>query len=112
MNYVHRKPISVVTYNFGKWGAITKDKCFFIQVIFEETMEIINGQHNWLVKLDEQESQTDADIVHYCLLLPKLTSTGLPKTVHAPKYCIIESHWMDALPDRNGQPCFVQGTLR
>jgi len=110
-DYEHRRLISVVMYEGGRWGAITKDRCFFVEVTVEGNTQIINGQHYWFIKIADHESLNDADIEHCCILLPNLTSNGLPKSIEQPIYCIINSKWKDAIPNRNGQPCLVHPTL-
>jgi hypothetical protein len=94
----------VAMYKGGRWGAITKDRCFFVEVTFEGKTQIINGQHYWFIKIADH-------IEHCCILLPKLTSNGLPKSIEQPVYCIIDSKWLDVILNRNGQPCLVHPTL-
>jgi hypothetical protein len=90
-DYEHRRPVLVVVYKGGRWRAITKDRCFFVEVTFEGETQIINGQHYWFIKIADHESHNDADIEHCCILLPKSTLNGLPKCIEQSKYCIIDS---------------------
>ena len=39
------------------------------------------------------------DIMHYCLLLPKLCDKGFPLPSDLPMYGIIDSNWYEAVPD-------------
>jgi len=84
---------------------------FFVEVTFEGKTQIINGQRYWFIKIADHKSHNYADIEHCCILLPKLTSNGLPKSIERPIYCIIDSKWIDAIPNRNGKPCLVSPML-
>ena len=63
--------------------------------------------HYWSIKVvtdEQQATHEEKDITHHCVLLPKLTEKGLPRQTEDPIYCVIESTWMDVVPNSNEEP--------
>jgi len=60
--------------------------------------------------MDEMIPHNESQTIHYCIALPKLTSNGLPTRLDEPIYCIIDSEWMDIVPDKDYIPHFVTPT--
>jgi hypothetical protein len=47
------------------------------------------------------ENLTALEQIHnYCLLLPKMTSTGMPSSTNNPTFTLMESDWMDIQQDK------------
>jgi hypothetical protein len=111
IEYTKRKPISVILLDSGVWVVALKENSS-IELQFDRYEGIVNGMHYWSITIETIENMMMHDlntkcISHYCILLPKLTNDGLPKSTHPATYCLIESQWMDAVPNCNGTQCFV-----
>lgn len=116
--YNERKPISVVVYKDGRWGAIINTIETFLEIHLTKQQKPCNGLFYWRVTLNFTEgviTQTNdigqMCIEHYCVLLPKLTNNGLPKASSEPIYCVIDSQWCDVIPDAFDKPTFVTSIL-
>jgi hypothetical protein len=59
-----------------------------------------------LVNKCHQKWDFASDSIHHYILLPKLMKHRLLRKMDAPIFCIIESRWMDAVPDNNYRPVF------
>ncbi len=105
--YMKRKPLSVVRLSHGQWGAVIGKDSNILTVQFEPYQGYINGMHYWSIKVvtdEQQATHEEKDITHHCVLLPKLTEKGLPRQTEDPIYCVIESTWMDVVPNSNEEP--------
>jgi hypothetical protein len=112
-DYNNRVPISVLYVGDNLWGAAISKESVLQKVLFNEYKGCINGLHYWVMHIciDEVIPFTNAYATNYCIAFPKLTSNGLPQRNDEPTYCLIESTWMDIVPDINNKPCFVTPIL-
>jgi hypothetical protein len=100
-NYIARKPMSVVQLVDGRFGCITRRTKTFVQLNpMDETKLFLGGSWycNWSSSMqDVQLHDIDiSNIIHYCLLLPQLTATGMPMPLEDDiKYTLITSEWME-----------------
>lgn len=118
-DYTKRAPLSVVALINGQWGSIINNTALTIHYIqFGDYKGTINGMHYWAIHLNSIDDNfqpmpviQEQAIGHHCILLPKLTSNGLPKRHQEPIYCVIDSTWMDVAPDDAEKPTFQYPTL-
>jgi hypothetical protein len=107
-----RLPLSLVTLVNGQWGAVIGNISTIQIVRVEHYYGKVNGMHYWCIEsaMNNPDTQVipyqDTDVVHHCILLPKLGHNGLPKHTEEAVYCVIQSQWMDVVPDNNGKPVF------
>jgi hypothetical protein len=96
--FYNRKPLSMVQLHDGRFGCILRQKQSFVELYCGTQSELLSGSwyHNWSISehLVYCEHLTAAT-AKYCLMLPKLTSTGMPARSELPMYTVITSEWME-----------------
>ncbi len=98
-NYNNRKPLSVVQLCEGRFGCIIRNRNLFVELYCGSHAQFLGGSwyHNWTISGNAVQCETlhTSNILHYCLLLPKLTSNGMPSSEEEPIYMAITSEWME-----------------
>jgi hypothetical protein len=100
-----RLPLSVIKLESGEFACVVTGKKI-VTITCGDYIGVTNGchYHQWKfdnynpTQLDESEK-----IQNYCLLLPMPIDTGLPTSDKDPIFTMIESEWMELIPDRTFQ---------
>lgn len=100
--YDHRKPISIVQLSDGTFHAkVTRN--FYVELTCESYAGNISGSHYhyWVIESYEMKLLEDTlHIINYCLLLPKMTMTGIPSRENEAIYTAIDYEWKDIQPNK------------
>jgi hypothetical protein len=98
-NYDNRKPLSMVQLREGRFGCIIRMGNLFVELYCRSQTEFLGGSwyRNWTISRNavQCEKLHTSSICHYCLLLPKLTSYGMPSREEDPMYMAITSEWLE-----------------
>lgn len=96
--YSNRQPLSIVRLQDSTFACVVQRK-YFVPIRCSDMHEIDAGAcyFYWcLVIPSETEALRIYDnesITNYCMLLPKMLSTGMPSSNHDPVYTLVESEW-------------------
>lgn len=75
----------------------------YVEMICGEYIGTIGGAHyhHWSLPNSQPKSMLGTNkVAKYCLLLPKLTTTGLPSASDDPVFTTIDSDWNDIQPNK------------
>jgi hypothetical protein len=100
--YNKRRPLSIIQLDNGKFlAAVTTER--YIEMICSNYIGTIGGAHyhHWSLSNSQPKSMLVTNkVAKYCLLLPKLTTTGLPSAPDDPVFTAIDSDWNDIQPTK------------
>jgi hypothetical protein len=100
--YNERRPLSIIQLDNGKFlAAVTTER--YIEMICGNYIGTIGGAHyhHWSLTNSQPKSMLARNkVAKYCLLLPKLTTTGLPSASDDPVFTAIDSDWNDIQPTK------------
>jgi hypothetical protein len=87
-DYEKRKPLSVVHLRDGRFGCLLRDNTIVIMTCDNFVLSRAGAcYHNWALLQQTREKITTLEqIKNYCLLLPKMTPTGMPTSTNTPTY--------------------------
>jgi hypothetical protein len=104
-DFESRKPLSVVHLQDGRFVCLLRDRASVAILTCGDYIENRGGAfyHNWSIGQKLQLTKTDeaalSEVLGYCLLLPKMTVTGMPSSENMPIFTLVESEWMDIHSD-------------
>jgi hypothetical protein len=100
--YNERRPMSLIQLDNGKFLAtVTTER--YVEMICGEYIGTIGGAHyhHWSLTNSQPKSMLETNkVAKYCLLLPKLTTTGLPSASDDPVFTTIDSDWNEIQPNK------------
>jgi hypothetical protein len=98
-NYDNRKPLSMVQLCEGRFGCIIRTGNLFVELYCGSHAEFLGGSwyRNWTISRNAVQGKRlhTSSILHYCLLLPKLTFYGMPSREEDRMYMAITSEWLE-----------------
>jgi hypothetical protein len=109
--YNLRQPISVIYFR-DTWACHVGDKDQYLELTIHDSTKGVMDLHYWRIDIAIDSNtrsgpDNDLEIEHHCLLVPKLTKNGIPDPLSEPYYAIIDSQWLDVVPDsETGRPTF------
>ena len=99
-----REPIWVVFFGDRNCGAILRSENEYVKITLHPRTRVLNDLHYWNITIADTLNVKDdmSVITNYCILLPKLCKSGLPKPAELNvQYTIMESTGLDAIPKCN-----------
>jgi len=104
--YNKREALSVVFFADGCCGAMLRQGNEYVEILLHRGTIVLYDLHYWSIMIANTVKIKPVDllITNYCILLPRLCTTGIPQPTELDvRYTIIESTRLDAKPCRDSQ---------